>query len=46
MHNRMEKALRMMGRFPRAVVRPPLVPILVDERSRIRHAMQAASLLD
>ena len=46
MHNRMKEALVMMGRFPRAVVRPPLVPILADERSRIRHAMQAAGLLD
>lgn len=45
MHNRMKEALVMMGRFPRAVVRPPLVPILADERARIRSAMQAAGLL-
>lgn len=45
MHNRMKEALVMMGRFPRAVVRPPLVEITSQERARIRLAMQAAGLL-
>ncbi len=46
MHNRMKEALVMMGRFPRAVVRPPLVEITPQERARIRLAMQAAGLLE
>jgi 4-hydroxy-tetrahydrodipicolinate synthase len=46
MHNRMKEALVMMGKLPRAVVRPPLVKISEAERGRIRAALIAANLLD
>lgn len=46
MHNRMKEALVMLGRLPRAVVRPPLVRIGDAERARIRAALVEAGLLD
>jgi 4-hydroxy-tetrahydrodipicolinate synthase len=46
MHNRMKEALVMMGKLPRAVVRPPLVKLPQAEIERIRHALIAAGLLD
>jgi len=46
MHNRMKEALVMMGKLPRAVVRPPLVKIPQAEIERIRDALIAAGLLD
>jgi 4-hydroxy-tetrahydrodipicolinate synthase len=46
MHNRMKEALVILGRLPRAVVRPPLVKIGDPEIVRIREALVAASLLD
>jgi 4-hydroxy-tetrahydrodipicolinate synthase len=46
MHNRMKEALVMMGKLPRAVVRPPLVKIPQAEIERIRAALIAAGLLD
>ena len=46
MHNRMKEALVMLGRLPRAVVRPPLVKISQTEIERIRAALIAAGLLD
>jgi 4-hydroxy-tetrahydrodipicolinate synthase len=46
MHNRMKEALVMMGKLPRAVVRPPLVKIQQSEIERIRVALIAAGLLD
>lgn len=46
MHNRMKEALVLMGRLPRAVVRPPLVKLPADEIERIREALVAAGLLD
>jgi 4-hydroxy-tetrahydrodipicolinate synthase len=46
MHNRMKEALVMLGKLPRAVVRPPLVKIGDAERERIRAALVAAGLLD
>jgi len=46
MHNRMKEALVMMGKLPRAVVRPPLVKIPQAEIERIRNALIAAGLLD
>jgi 4-hydroxy-tetrahydrodipicolinate synthase len=46
MHNRMKEALVMMGKLPRAVVRPPLVKISQAEIERIRKALIAAGLLD
>ena len=46
MHNRMKEALVMMGKLPRAVVRPPLVKIPQAGIERIRNALIAAGLLD
>ncbi len=45
MHNRMKEALVLMGKLPRAVVRPPLVKIPAAEIERIRQALIAAGLL-
>jgi 4-hydroxy-tetrahydrodipicolinate synthase len=45
MHNRMKEALVLMGKLPRAVVRPPLVKIPQAEIERIRQALAAAGLL-
>lgn len=42
MHNRMKEALVLLGRLPRAVVRPPLVKLDQDEIERIRAALIAA----
>jgi 4-hydroxy-tetrahydrodipicolinate synthase len=46
MHNRMKEALVMLGKLPRAVVRPPLVKIPQAEIDRIRKALVAARLID
>jgi 4-hydroxy-tetrahydrodipicolinate synthase len=46
MHNRMKEALVLLGKLPRAVVRPPLVKIPAEEIERIRRALIAAGLLD
>jgi 4-hydroxy-tetrahydrodipicolinate synthase len=45
MHNRMKEALVLLGRLPRAVVRPPLVKLAAPEIERIRAALAEASLL-
>ena len=45
MHNRMKEALVLLGKLPRAVVRPPLVKISGDEIARIRQALVGAGLL-
>ena len=45
MHNRMKEALVLLGRLPRAVVRPPLVKLARDEIDRIRAALVEAGLL-
>ena len=45
MHNRMKEALVLMGKLPRAVVRPPLVKISAAEIERIRQALISAGLL-
>ena len=45
MHNRMKEALVLLGRMPRAVVRPPLVKIAPAEIGRIRQALIEAGLL-
>jgi 4-hydroxy-tetrahydrodipicolinate synthase len=45
MHNRMKEALVLLGKLPRAVVRPPLVKIERAEIDRIRAALIAAGLL-
>ncbi len=46
MHNRMKEALVLLGKLPRAVVRPPLVKISQAEIESIRKALIAAGLLD
>jgi 4-hydroxy-tetrahydrodipicolinate synthase len=46
MHNRMKEALVLLGKLPRAVVRPPLVKIERAEIARIRQALVEAGLLD
>lgn len=46
MHNRMKEALVLLGKMPRAVVRPPLVKIEAVELARIRQALIEADLLD
>jgi 4-hydroxy-tetrahydrodipicolinate synthase len=46
MHNRMKEALVLLGKLPRAVVRPPLVKITAAEIERIRLALIEAGLLD
>jgi 4-hydroxy-tetrahydrodipicolinate synthase len=45
MHNRMKEALVLLGKLPRAVVRPPLVKIGDAEIARIRDALVEAGLL-
>ena len=45
MHNRMKEALVLLGKLPRAVVRPPLVKISEAEIARIRDALVEAGLL-
>jgi 4-hydroxy-tetrahydrodipicolinate synthase len=45
MHNRMKEALVLLGKLPRAVVRPPLVKITGAEIERIRLALIEADLL-
>jgi len=46
MHNRMKEALVLLGRIPRAFVRPPLIKITPAEVARIRAGLAAAGLLD
>ena len=46
MHNRMKEALVLLGRLPRAVVRPPLVKLERVEITRIRQALIESGLLD
>ena len=45
MHNRMKQALVLLGKLPRAVVRPPLMALPDDEIQRIRAALVKAKLL-
>lgn len=45
MHNRMKEALVLMGKLPRAVVRPPLMKLPGEEIERLRRALVAAGLL-
>jgi 4-hydroxy-tetrahydrodipicolinate synthase len=45
MHNRMKEALVLLGRLPRAVVRPPLTKLARGEIDRIRAALAEAGLL-
>ncbi len=46
MHNRMKEALVLLGRLPRAVVRPPLVKLARSEIEHIGAALVEAGLLD
>ena len=46
MHNRMKEALVLLGKLPRAVVRPPLVKISNAEIARIKDALIESGLLD
>lgn len=46
MHNRMKEALVLLGRLPRAVVRPPLVKLGSAEVARIRQALVESGLID
>jgi len=46
MHNRMKEALVLLGKLPRAVVRPPLVKLERAEIARIRQALIEAGLLN
>lgn len=46
MHNRMKEALVLMGKLPRAVVRPPLVKISEAEIARLRVALTNAGLIN
>ena len=45
MHNRMKEALVLLGKLPRAVVRPPLVKLGSEEIARIRAALVEAGLM-
>jgi 4-hydroxy-tetrahydrodipicolinate synthase len=45
MHNRMKEALVLLGRLPRAVVRPPLVKLSDAEIDAVRAALAEADLL-
>lgn len=45
MHNRMKEALVLLGKLPRATVRPPLAKLSEAEIGRIRSALVAAGLL-
>jgi len=45
MHNRMKEALVLLGRLPRALVRPPLVKLGRAEIDRIRIALVEAGML-
>jgi len=44
MHNRMKECLALLGRIPKAVVRPPLMKLSVAEIARLRQALRAAGV--
>ena len=44
MHNRMKEALVLLGRLPRAVVRPPLVKLTEAEIGQIAQALEDARI--
>jgi 4-hydroxy-tetrahydrodipicolinate synthase len=46
MHNRMKEALVLLGKLPRATVRPPLAKLSQQEIDRIRTALLRAGLLE
>jgi 4-hydroxy-tetrahydrodipicolinate synthase len=44
MHNRMKECLVLLGRLPKAVVRPPLVKLPAAEIERLRRALREAGV--
>jgi 4-hydroxy-tetrahydrodipicolinate synthase len=44
MHNRMKETLALLGKLPRAVVRPPLMKLRAAEIERLSKAIAAAGL--
>lgn len=46
MHNRMKEALVLLGKLPRATVRPPLMKLPAAEIERVRRALVDAGLLE
>jgi 4-hydroxy-tetrahydrodipicolinate synthase len=44
MHNRMKEALVLLGRLPRAVVRPPLMKLPASEIATLKAALAAAGI--
>ena len=44
MHNRMKETLVLLGRLPKAVVRPPLAKLGAAEIERLKAAIAAARL--
>jgi 4-hydroxy-tetrahydrodipicolinate synthase len=46
MHNRMKECLVLLGRLPRAVVRPPLMKLPAVEIDRLRTAIRRAGLAE
>jgi 4-hydroxy-tetrahydrodipicolinate synthase len=44
MHNRMKECLALLGRIPRAVVRPPLMKLPAPEIAALRRALRAAGV--
>jgi len=46
MHNRMKEALVLLGKLPRATVRPPLMKLSAAEVERVRRALVDAGLLE
>jgi 4-hydroxy-tetrahydrodipicolinate synthase len=46
MHNRMKEALVLLGKLPRATVRPPLAKLSAGQIERVRRALVAAGLLE
>ncbi|MBI3053372.1 MAG: dihydrodipicolinate synthase family protein, partial [Betaproteobacteria bacterium] len=46
MHNRMKEALVLLGKLPRAVVRPPLMQLPDAEIEKVKAALIAAGLLE
>jgi 4-hydroxy-tetrahydrodipicolinate synthase len=44
MHNRMKEALVLLGKMPRAVVRPPLASLGASEIAEVKSALEAAGL--
>jgi 4-hydroxy-tetrahydrodipicolinate synthase len=46
MYARMKAQLVMLGRLPRAVSRPPILPVAADEEGSLREALVRAGLIE